>query len=451
MMDANRINQATRNLLDWLNTWRQTSGAYNGWVVHRFDLKRLKEIHDTPWEQTPIIDGLFNLYQKTNNRAYYDLAKESVLLQIARLDTQTGMFDNAGFEDDRFSSLVHNALADCALLTFAEKCEAEDNAIKQKALEAVKLNFDKYFMGVLYSEKGSAFKFSVVDYYWTKEDRFVANMNSVAIEAMMRYWAITKDEYYRDVALDVLDSVISLFCEDADSIAFGGIGYSNTHPDNFISIYTALALRGICYVYQFNKDERLKKILIASAEHLLKYTQDNYFCHAIVGKMPTPYPYWLAGGGMILKGIDDVARTVGVSFDVDEKLHRILCHQQKCGGVSSFLRYNSTDNHRRKNHPFAKVWEEIAPGPPWNAHLFEYLTRYVGEDFETVKSQNKASFHIGLRYVYFESKRTFFVSALLPLYSCAFVLINKRKNRSIIGFSLRHLYAKIIRKIRKKS
>ena len=66
--------QVTVNMLDWLNTWRQDDGAYNGYVVHRFDLKRVKEIHDTPWEQTPIIDGLFNIYNATNELIYYNMA-----------------------------------------------------------------------------------------------------------------------------------------------------------------------------------------------------------------------------------------------------------------------------------------------------------------------------------------------------------------------------------------
>ena len=47
-MNSKKLNQSTANLLDWLNTWRQPDGAYNGWVVHRFDLKRLKYIHHNP-------------------------------------------------------------------------------------------------------------------------------------------------------------------------------------------------------------------------------------------------------------------------------------------------------------------------------------------------------------------------------------------------------------------
>ena len=448
-MNSDKLNQATVNLLDWLNTWRQADGAYNGWVVHRFDLKRLNNIHDTPWEQTPIIDGLLNLYKITGNETYYDWARDSVKLQISRMDTQTGMFDYAGFEDDRFSSLVHNALADCALLSFAENSKAEDADLKQSALSTVKLNLDKYFMGVLYVEQAEAFKFNFIDFYWPDQDRFVANMNSVAMEALLRYAELSDEVYYREIAMKVLKSVVDLFCNQKGTVAYGGIGYANTHPEWYISIYTALALRGLCEAYKYKQDEQLKNILITAAEHLINYTQDNYFCHAIHNSVQTPYPYWIAGGGMILKGINDVERVLGVSFDVDAKVERILSHQLKCGGVSSFLKYNTKDNHRRRDCPDTRVWEEIAPGPPWNAHLFEYLTRFAMNDIENCKPDNHTSVSIKLRYIYFENKKRFFIASVFPLFSCALVLINKKKSKSIIGFSLRHTYSKIIKKIRK--
>lgn len=439
--------QITANMLDWLNTWRQEDGAYNGYVVHRFDLKRVKKIHDTPWEQTPIIDGLINIYNATNDLTYYHMAKQSVLLQISRLDKTTGMFEFAGFEDDRFSSLVHNSLADCALLTFAENCRAEDRDIKNLALNTVKCNLDKYFFGCLYSEEAEAFKFSAVDYYWQQENRYVANMNSVAIEAMMRYSALSGEKYYREMALKILKSVIDLVCKDEEKMENGGIGYANTHPEWYISIYTALALRGICEVYKYNHDDKLRRIMMSSTDHLLRYTsEEGYFCHAIQNGVQMPYPYWIAGGGMILKAIDDVSRVTGVEFNVEKMVSAIIAHQQKCGGVSSFLKYNTTDNHRKRNNPDARVWEEIAPGPPWNAHLFEYFSRFVDNSFSEYVPQNSLSFAVNWRYIYYESSKTFFVSSLAPLYSCALIWIHKKKNVSLIGFSLRNMYADFRRK-----
>lgn len=440
---TDKINQAAVNMLDWFNSWRQEDGAYNGWVVHRFDLKRLKYVHDTPWEQTPMIDGLLNLYRATGNRKYYLMARESVELQISRIDQKTGMFDNAGFEDDRFSSLVHNALADCALLSFCECCEAEDSDLKARALDTVSKNLELYFMGDLYCPEAEAFKFSHIDYYWQSEDRFVANMNSVAIEAMMRYAALSGEKKYIDISLRAMKSVISLFSDGTNTLQDGGIAYANTHPNWYISIYTALALRGICEVYKYNRDENLKNILIRSAEHLIKYTEDGYFCHAIQDGICNPYPYWVAGGGMILKGIDDVERVTGVRFDTAPFVEKIISHQQKCGGISSFLKYNSKDNHRRKDAPEKDVWENVAPGPPWNAHFFEYLTRHIDASFDSLSPQNGTSFIWKPRYIYFENKKTFFVCSAVPLFSCALVWINKKKDVSIIGFSLRNTYAKL--------
>jgi hypothetical protein len=250
------------------------------------------------------------------------------------------------------------------------------------------------------------------------------------------------------MALKILKSVIDLVCTEEGKIEEGGIGYANTHPDWFISIYTALALRGICEVYKYNHDENLRKILIQSANHLLRYTtKEGYFCHAIQNGVQMPYPYWIAGGGMILKAIDDVSRVTGVSFNVEKMETVIVSHQQKCGGISSFAKYNTKDNHRKKNKPDIRVWEEIAPGPPWNAHLFEYFSRFVDARFEEYVPNNKTSFEMTKHYIYFENTKTFFVVSFLPLYSCALIWIHKKNNVSLIGFSLRNTYANIRRKI----
>jgi hypothetical protein len=328
------------------------------------------------------------------------------------------------------------------LLTFSENCRPEDNEIKYKALKTVKLNFDKYLFGQLYSEEAEAFKFSEIDYYWPQEDRYVANMNSVAIEALMRYAALSGEDYYREMALKILKSVTNLVCTNEGKMENGGIGYANTHPKWYISIYTALALRGICAVYKYNNDDKLRDIMLSSASHLIRYTsKDGYFCHAIQNGVKIPYPYWIAGGGIILKAIDDVSRATGVEFNVDRMVNTIIAHQQKCGGVSSFLKYNTTDNHRRKNNANVKVWEEIAPGPPWNAHLFEYFSRFIDDTFKEYKPKNETSFVLNWRYLYFENKKTFFVCSLLPLYSCALIWIHKKNNVSLIGFSLRNVYS----------
>jgi hypothetical protein len=51
------MDKALSKQIKWLQTWKTSEGAYNGFVVHRHDLKRMFKIHDTPWSQGPIIVG----------------------------------------------------------------------------------------------------------------------------------------------------------------------------------------------------------------------------------------------------------------------------------------------------------------------------------------------------------------------------------------------------------
>lgn len=442
------INQKTALMYNWLNTWRQLDGAYNGWVVHRFDLKRLKEIHDTPWGQGPIIHGLINLYRRTGDITYYLQAKSSVELQMSRLDYDSGKFNFAGFEDDRFSSLVHNALADCALLDFADLVKSKDEKLFNEILRVVQRNFDKYFFGVLWNEEIKAFKFSEVDYYSPTENRYVANMNSVAIESLIRFYKITDKTYYLEKAIEITNWLKTQIYNKEGDIADGGIGYANTHPNWFINIYTALALRGVCATYTVTKDQELYNIMLRTVEHLLKYSEQNMFCHAIHDGRKDLYPYFIAGAGMILKAIDDVNKTIGTHYDMINYVEKILSYQQPSGGVQSFLKYNTIENHRKGANPNTAVWEEYAPGVPWNAHLFEFITRYVSSDLDKT-DKTKTSSKMGLTYYYRESKNYFLVFSLFPPKSCTILFLNKKKNKSYIAFSLLKIYSKIIKKIRK--
>ncbi len=435
------VDEKTAKLYQWINTWRQKNGAYNGWVVHRYDLKRLKEIHDTPWEQSAIINGLLNLYENTKNKKYLREAEQAVRLQISRLDMSTGKYNYAGFEDDRFSSLVHNALADCAILEYAKIIKGRKSDLYNQIIETVISNFQKYLFGVLWNEEIKAFKFSEVDYYSRNQDRYVANMNSVAVEAMIKLYLLEDDEFYRDKALQV-GEWLKTQVHYSDDYLDGAIVYSDVLPDIFVNIYTALALRGIDDLYQLTGDKEYGKIMIKAAEHLLKYTENDFFCHAAVNGIKHKKPYFVAGAGIILKAIDDTNRLMNTNYDLSRFVKKILSYQQPLGGIQSFVGYNSKDNHRKKGTNQWEVWEDYAPGVPWNAHIFEFLSRYVSEDFnETV--QCNTTKRITRSYLYYENRDKFFVVSLFPLRSSTVILINKRKNRSILSFSLIEIYRKL--------
>lgn len=437
------IDTSTAKMYKWLKTWENEEGAFNGWVVHRYDLKRLKYIHDTPWAQASIINAFINLYNTTKDQKFYSDAEKAVRLQISRLDSNTGMFNNAGFEDDRFSSLVHNSLADCAILNFYNCCNNDE--LKKQILQCVKVNINKYFIEDLWNDQVGAFKFSHIDYYSTEKDRFVANMNSIAVEAMIKYYKIVKDvsilKYINRIGKFLSNQINFSNC----IITNGAIPYSSEINDYYINIYTALTLRGINQLYLFSNNSIYKKIAITASQQLYSYSDGKFFYHAIVHNQEEKYPLFIAGSGMILNALYDCNKLYNLNYNLTSFIKNVLSYQHPIGGVQSFKYYNSKDNHRKKFNDKTEVWEDVAPGVPWNAHLFEFLSKIVSNEIisEINHVKIKRTLKIKYNYLYYEGVNRFIIISIYPLRSFNIIYIKKSNNISKISFSLKEIYKKL--------
>lgn len=437
------IDSAVTKLYHWQNTWRQKNGAYNSFVVHRLDLKRLKEIHETPWGHCAIIEGLICLYEKRNSSDLCFQIEDAVRLQISRMDDDAS-FKNAGFEDDRFSSLVHNSMADRALLSYYN-CSIDNKELKKEALLAVKRNVDEYLIGELWNEETNAFRFSKIDYYSPETVRYVANMNCVAVEVMLSLYKYEKDERYLSYS-QKCGNWIKTQCVHSDNpYCDGGISYGSNNPECLVSIYTGLCLPGICELYTVFQDSEYKKMAINAARNLLSYSENGYFCHSMVEEEQRKYPYFLAGAGIILYGIECVNDTFDQKFDLKMYLMKILDMQYKSGAVPNFMHYNSAANGRINGKENVEVWEDIVPCLPWNAQLFRYLAK-ISKGLVT-DCREVPVVKWSWRYTYIETARWFTVLSFYPAKSVVFLLIYKKRDRSIIVFSLKE----IVRKIRNVS
>lgn len=424
----------------WLQTWKTKEGAYNGYVVHRYDLKRMCKIHDTPWSQGPIITGYLNLYQKTSDKKWLQEAIQAADLQCRRLH-KTGKYIYAGFEDDRFSSLVHNSLANCALLDLAKILIDEGNEEKaEKYLKIVKENINKYIIGVLWDEDFGAFKFSETDYYTPDVIRFVVNMNSVAVESLIKLSYLTGEQKYQDYAIRVgewmlTEQIISSNLEN------GGINYSQVQPGYLISIYTALAMRGLNDLYYLTKDLRYLEMMRNAANHSINLIdpETNLFFHAVINGEIVKYPQFIAGAGIILKALDDAEKLTGEKFDYQDTLGAILKRQILNGGFSNFMGY------RNKNGNGYGVWEDKVPVIGWNAHIFEFLTRMVQKDFSYKPAKFKINCLATKNYFYRESKRSVLILGIKPIRSLILYFVVKKTNYALLYVSVNQLEKLLVR------
>ncbi len=452
MIESKRIDIAVSKMLNWLRTWENNKNAYNGYVVHRGDSKRLTLIHDTPWAQGPIINGLLSLYNITKKKKYLLEASNAVKLQMSRLNEEDSSYIYAGFEDDRFSSLVHNSLANCALLNYAKVIKNNiDKADEyESVISTVKDNIDNYLIKCLWVEKIGAFRFNSIDYYSKDSDRFVANMNSVTIESLIKLYELTGESQYRDIALRTGEWLLTQSITSEEELVNGAISYAQTHKGRVINVYTALALYGVDDLYKLTGDQRYKEFMIKAIEQIMRFTTDNKFCHAYYDNIKKEKPYFLAGSGIILNSILNINNLFDKKYHYEDYLDVILKHQLEIGGISSFEGYHSKGNGRGKHIIEQEVWEDIVPVVGWNAHMFEFLARLVSKEFNEDSKINK-TLRIKWNYIYYENFRYFFVFSIWPLKSFELLLIKKNNDKSLISFSLlqvmRYLKGKNDRKI----
>lgn len=430
MINQEIISVALSKQISWLQTWKTKKGAYNGYVVHRHDLKRMFKIHDTPWSQGPIINGYLNLYLKTKDNKWLQEAIQAADLQCKRLH-KNGKYIYAGFEDDRFSSLVHNSLANCALLDLAKILIDEgNNENAQKYLKIVKENIDLYIIGVLWNENFGAFKFSEIDYYTPNVTRFVVNMNSVAVESLIKLSILTGEKKYQEYAMRVGEWILTEQIESTDT-ENGGINYSQVQPRVLISIYTALAMRGLDDLFYITEDQRYLKMMKKAAIHLknLVDPETKLFYHAIINGKIVKYPQFVAGAGIILKALDDTEKLTGEKYNYQDIFKVILRNQLPNGGFSNFIRYRGKDNSR------SKIWENIVPIVGWNAHFFEFLTRKIKNNFLYISNKNKINYFATNHFLYSETFNYVLILSIYPIRSIIFYLAIKRMNVALFCIS----------------
>lgn len=376
--NTNALSNCLSKQISWLQTWKTNEGAYNGFVVHRYDLKRMFKIHDTPWSQGPIINGYINLFNKTKDQKWLKEAVLAANLQCKR-QQNSGEYIYAGFEDDRFSSLVHNSLANCALLDLV-KVLKENNKNASKYLETARKNIDDYLIGQLWDENFGAFKFSKIDYYSPENVRFVVNMNSVAVESLIKLYYCTGELKYQEYALKVGEWILTEQTR-SNTKEDGGIAYSQIQPRVLIAIYTALAMRGLDDLYYLTEDEKYLQAMKKAADHLINMKDDEtkLFNHAFVDGKLVKYPQFIAGSGIILKALYDAEKVTNIKYNYEDILNTILDSQLPNGGFPNFVGYTKHDKSCKNDK--TKSWEDIMPTVGWNAHLFEFLSRMVDPKF----------------------------------------------------------------------
>ncbi len=477
MIEQRKIARALESLIGWLETWRDVNGAYNGFVVHRTEAKRMRRVHDTAWTQSAIIRGYGNLCRKSSDERWRKRMLRAADCLAGRYDPETGRLQYTGHEDDRFQSLVSCALGVCALLSISD---VVDDARREEYHALCADHARRYWIGVLWVGKEGAFKFAEYDYLSPHEDRFVVNFNTMAAEALLAIYNNTQDDIFRAYALKVGDWLKERWAhtqkvnreilhghvnvsEDLASewMAPGGFSYQFTpsrwNPDNYVTIYNGLSLRGFRALYDATGDERYLDMIKAQSDYLLamRDPETRLFYHTACNGRIEKNPQFIAGSGMTLRGLYEVRDLIGSKWFPEDTVHAILNRTYSNGSVPGFFGKNNTG--RRKRRGGGIVWEDIAASTNWNAQWFEYLTCIINHSGRLAECRCDATeVVINKRFIYRDSPKSVQIFSWWPPRSWGFYLYRKKSARATFSFypvafygCLRQIYKRVISSLKK--
>lgn len=390
-------------LWDYLSSWVGPDGGIHGPVVHRGDLKRMSAIHDTAWTQQAVTEGLLLLYRRSGKDYWLRWALRLADAQCARQESD-GRFRWAGHEDDRFSSLVHNALADCALLdTVAVLQERGDAERRNRYLTVVQKNLDEYVIGKLYRPALGGFAMNPIDYY-VGRDRFIVNMNSVSVEALIKLDHQRGTTRYTGLVHRIGERIRSL--QARDGLCQGSFAYSHIESGVHVPLYTALAVRGMPGLAELAGAAAWSDVArgVIAFLHRLEDPETGLWYHKVEQGRLGRFPLFVAGGGMICNGMLDAAQLAGTKLDVQSLAVRLLRYQYRNGAIRNFIGYDHPDNGRRRGIGI-DCWEDAYPTPNWNAQAFHFLCRVLPPPEPPLQQRRHHTLVRSRRYLYVETDR----------------------------------------------
>lgn len=414
----------------WLSSWIAADGGVGGPIVHRGDLKRLVAVHDTPWTQEAVIQGLLELYRRSGADYWLNAALRLGDAQCARQRSDSS-FRWAGHEDDRFSSLVHNALADCALLDLAAVLRDRSDAERRRRyLSTAERNLDEYVIGVLYRPALQGFAMNVPDHY-AGRDRFIVNMNSIAIEALVKLDQQRGHDRHAPLIRRVGQRILSL--QSQKGAAKGGLPYSDLEPETHVPLYTALALRGLRSLSDVDRDLNCARLAGDAVAFLgrLEDRDTGLWYHKLEGEKLHRFPIFVAGAGIICNGLFEAALLTGTELDTDALARRLLRFQYRHGPIRNFIGYDHPDNGRPRGRR-QDCWEDVYPTPNWNAQAFRFLCRVLPPPERPVRDDRSFGGGRSRRYIYMETRQVSMVAAAFPLRSAVLAVFLKRWRYALV-------------------
>ncbi len=370
------LDTMAESLCRWIQSWMSANGHLSAPVVHRGNLKRCWDVHMTPWSQASYIHSCRLLFERTASHEWLNLAVQAADAQLQMLNVHTGQYAYAGYEDNRFCSLVHCSMANLALLRLAKTLrQAGRHAEADRFIEAAVCCVNRYLIPRLWVESFGAFRMVERDYYSTTGDRFIANMNCLMLETLFEMSDLGVGDEYGSY-IDRVGQWLPTQQDQSPGQTGGGIAYSHVQPDILIAIYTALCLPAVAQLHLRTGAPVYHRMLIRTVEHLQQLTdlQNGIYDHGYYHGRRITHPQFVAGSGLIGARLHQVQAFVQEDLGLDKLVQSLLPFRLDNGAYQNFVGCNTPDNFRQRGSGEI-VWEDVFPTAGWNVHLLEMMVR----------------------------------------------------------------------------
>lgn len=438
------ITKISNILWEWIKTWKRPDSAFNGFVIHRFNQMRMFHLHDTAWTQSALINAFINLYRNSGDKKWLDQARKASKLELKRLDLESGEYRYAGHEDDRFTSLVHCAMANNALINLAENIN--DSLLKEQIIKAVRICVKRYFIEKLWVENFGAFKVSKIDYY-SNMDRFVLNMNSLAMKSLIGLSQLIQTKDYDYYIKKISDWILDRQILKQDTLN-GSFPYQETSDGHItggsVAIYSALTGEGLIELYYYWKDQKVRNSLAKLAEHFYRFRDKRFglFFHRGYTSLDK-YPLFVAGAGIILRVLEDIKTITNKEYDFSDSVENLLKMQKSNGSFPAFIGHNQ----KAEGSLIKRIWKDYASVVSWNANMFEFLSKNANMRWQQENISKSVDFKLSSNFIYLETRQWVFILSFFPIKEAGIHFMNKKLRLSLISLTSRNIKRILIENI----
>ncbi len=353
--------------LSWLKTMKQKDG-YGGPVVHYWQNSLNYIGAGTDWRYQDLVASFLELFEKTHQREYLDLASECGTFIIAN-QCNTGVFFNSCFEaNPGFSHgcTPGNAAVSIALLELAKALEKHyaftgEKIEWQEYINATKKNFELFHLKELYDEKTGLFSQHCKKDAQNSVNPFVPNKMATIVELLLDLHYFSGGEEYLEMAKKNADYIVSMQHSD------GGI-YQSNEKNKIITFYTARCVEPLLLLHEKTKNQKYLECALKIGEFIKFIANEGggFFFGQVKEKDSwklEKYPVFVAGGAEIVRALvlvgkyDKSLLPVKKSFEFLEKNLLESGGFKTARGLVGLLSYDGQ----------IVCWQDVLPVVAWNA------------------------------------------------------------------------------------